>query len=96
MLYIGVTTERATKPTTRATPEHEHGLEDRDHLLGLVLELLIEEVGGLVEVAVERTGLLADLDHLDEQRPEEPGCRQAARDPFAGEQPLADRAQALT
>ena len=50
----GVTTDSATKPTTSATPRIEHRFDDRDHLLGPVVEVVVDEVGRLVEVAVER------------------------------------------
>ena len=56
------------------------------------VDLVLVEVGDLVEHRVERAGLLADADHLHDHRREDLGLRQRLGDGLAVLDALARRA----
>ena len=73
--YIADTRATATKPTIDADEDDHDRLEHRRELLDAALELAVEVLAGDLELLVERSGLLADLEHLLRGAGEQPGRR---------------------
>ncbi len=95
MPYIADTSAMATKPTTRPTTEDHQRLEQRGELVELVLDFLAVEPGRGLELVVERSGVLADPDHLADAAREEAGRRDRLRHALAPQHRLAGALERL-
>src|SRR5688572_8579127 len=73
----------------RAHEDDDGRLEERRHAGELELELLAVEVGGDLELAIERASLLADAHHLHGHPGEQLCLTERSREPLTAQHPLA-------